>query len=132
LARLQRDTIAVFNPKNMGGYKFMSSRKEIITSIDGFRNAPLGLYQFPSEVGSFVGTLMYRAWHPKKRCLMCMFDTDDGEHLVLYGWWNNLYGAKKSRISFADDVYNGSRWKCEYDRAKGGSITWQTSELLDD
>lgn len=104
------------------------SRSEIITTFEVFRDAPLGKYQFPSEEGLFVGTLAYRAWHPRKQCLICCFDTDNGEYYKLYAWWNNNYAPKDRTVSFADDVMNGSRWKCEYKRAPKGSITWLTAE----
>ena len=104
------------------------SRKEIITTIEGRKNAPLEHYQFPPDEGCFVGTLAYRAWHPKGRRLVCYFDTDNGEYFKLLAWWNHNYQPRKSKIGFADDVANGSRWKCGFDRAKGGSITWQTAE----
>jgi len=37
------------------------SRSEIITTPEGFRDTPLGRYQFPQGEGSFVGTPVYRA-----------------------------------------------------------------------
>jgi len=107
------------------------SRNEIITTALGFRDLPLGQYQFPTEEGSFAGTLMYRAWHPNgKRCLICFFDTDNGEHIKLYAWWDIDYSPKDRSISFVDDVVNGSRWKCEYKRAPKGSMTWLSAEPL--
>jgi len=57
------------------------SRDEIITSAEGRAKAPLDMYQFPPEPGEFTGILAHRAWHPKKQCLVCYFDTDSGEHL---------------------------------------------------
>ena len=33
-----------------------------------------------------------------------------------------------SAARYADDVVNGDWWRCEFDRAKGGSITWLTAE----
>jgi len=108
------------------------SRKEIITSTTGFKDTPLGRYQFPSEEGSFVGTLVYRAWHPSgKPCLICFFDTNDGEYFKLMAWWNNDYAPKDRSISFANDVVNGGRWKCEYKRAPKGSMTWLTAEKME-
>ena len=89
------------------------SRSEIITTAEGFRDLPLGQYQFPSEEGSFTGTLAHRAWHPQKRCLMCFFDVDGGERFKLYAWWDKSYTPRNTPISFADDVANGTRWKCE-------------------
>ena len=107
------------------------SRSEIITKSEGFRDTPLGRYQFPPEEGSFIGTLVYRAWHPNdKPCLICFFDTDNGEHFKLMAWWNNGYATKDRAVSFADDVVNGSRWKCEYKRAPKGSMTWLKAEQL--
>ena len=108
------------------------SRKEIITTTEGFRNISFGKYQFPTEEGSFTGTLAYRAWHPSssKPCLMCFFDTDNGEHYKLYAWWDKDYAPKDRVVSFADDVVNGSRWKCEYKRAPKGSMTWLSAEPL--
>ena len=108
------------------------SRNEIITTAEGRAIAPLELYQFPSDEGSFIGTLVYRAWHPKKKCLVCYFDTDSGEHFKLMAWWKpdneKSYRPRKSDVSFADAVVNGSRWRCEFVRAKGGSITWLTAK----
>jgi len=106
------------------------SRSEIITGVEGFRDLPLGQYQFPSEEGSFIGTLVYRAWHPKQRCLTCFFDTDNGENFKLYSWWDKDYKPKNSPTSFADDVTNGSRWKCEYKFAPKGSMTWLVAEKM--
>ena len=109
-------------------------RNEIITSAEGRSNAPLEIYKFPPEAGCFIGTLAYRAWHPKKQCLVCYFDTDSGEHFRLMAWWKSdnakPYRPKNGVVSFADDVVNGSRWKCVFGRAKGGSITWLTAEEL--
>jgi len=113
----------------MGGFDFMS-RKGIITTYEGRKNAPLGKYQFPPKEGSFTGTLVYRAWHQKSPCLICYFDTDDGEHFMLLAWNNHNYSPRKSDISFADDVTNGSRWKCEFSVAKGGSISWLTADEM--
>ena len=106
------------------------SRAGIITTVEGRRNAPLGIYQFPTGEGSFIGTLAYRRWHKKRPCLMCYFDTDNGEHFMLMAWNNDNYRPRKSDMSFADDVENGSRWKCEFTTAKGGSINWLTAEEM--
>jgi len=107
------------------------SRNEIITKSAVFRDAPLGRYQFPHEEGSFIGTLAYRAWHPgSKACIICFFDTDNGEYFKLMAWWDNNYAPRDREVSFADDVSNGSRWKCEYKRAPKGSMTWLTAEPI--
>ena len=109
------------------------SRQEIITTIEGRGNAPLSFYQFPPGEGCFIGTLAYKAWHHKRSCcLVCYFDTDSGERFKLMAWHNYGYQPKKSGVNFADDVMNGTRWKCVYDRAKGGtgSVSWQTVEQV--
>ena len=111
------------------------SRAEIITTTEGRANAPLNLYQFPLEESYFIGTLAYRAWHPKKQCLICYFDTDNGEQFKLMAWWNRdnakSYTPKKCDVNFTDDVINGSRWKCGFVKAKGGSITWMAAVKID-
>jgi len=106
------------------------SRSEIITGVEGFRDLPLGQYQFPSEEGYFIGTLVYRAWHPKQRCLMCFFDTDNGEHFKPYAWWDKDYAPKDHAVSFTDDVVSDSRWKCEYTLAPKGSMTWLSAQQV--
>lgn len=104
------------------------SRKEIITKSEDYASTSLDHYQFPASEGSFVGVLTYRAWHPKgKPCLVCFFDTDNGEHFKLLAWFNNSYAPKDKGINFANDVSNGNSFKCEYKRASGGSITWITA-----
>jgi hypothetical protein len=60
------------------------------------------------------------------------FDTDSGEHIKLYAWWDRSYAPRKTDIGFVDDVTNGSRWKCDYKRAPKGSMTWLTAEPLAD
>jgi hypothetical protein len=66
------------------------------------------LYQFPPVAGSFVGTLVYRAWHPRSQCLVCYFNTGAGERFKLAAWWkpenDKSYQPRKTNISFADDV----------------------------
>ena len=108
------------------------SRDEIIASAEGRAKARLDMYQFPPEPGEFTGVLAYRAWHPKKQCLVCYFDTAGGEHFKLMAWWkpenDKSYRPRKSGPSFADDVSNGGRWRCGFVRARGGSITWMTAE----
>ena len=104
------------------------SRHEIITTASGRRAAPLHFFEFPTEAGSFTGTLEYRAWHTKKPCLVCYFITDDEVCYKLFAWFNNDYSPRKSGISFADDVVNGSRWKCEFEISPNGSATWLTAE----
>ena len=108
------------------------SRHEVITTIKERANAPLSFYQFPPSEGSFIGTLVYRAWHHNKSCLVCYFDTDSGERFKLMAWNNYAYQPKKGGLNFVDDVMNGTRWKCAYDRAKGGtgSVSWQTAEKI--
>jgi len=106
------------------------SRQEIITTTEEFINTPLGKYDFPLENGCFIGTLAYRAWHPKSPCLICFFDTDNDEHYKLMAWWDKSYCPKKSEISFADNVTNGSRWKCEFERTKKGYMLWLTAEKI--
>ena len=106
------------------------NRTEIITSAEGRKNAPLEKYQFPPDEGSFIGTLVYRAWHTKSPCLVCYFDTGNSEHFKLMAWNNHEYKPKKCDVNFADDVINSSRWKCGFVKAKGGSITWLTAEQL--
>ena len=106
------------------------SREEIITTTEGYANAPLGRYEFQPEAGSLIGTLAYRAWHPTKACLICFFDTDNGEYYKLTAWWDKSYKPKNSDTSFADNVINGSRWKCEYRRTKKGYMSWLTAEQM--
>jgi hypothetical protein len=47
---------------------------------------------------------------------------------MLMAWNNDDYRPRKSDMSFADNVENGSRWKCNFTTAKGGSINWLTAE----
>ena len=106
------------------------SRNEIITTIKGRKEAPLKQYSFPTEKGEFIGILKYRAWG-RKSALLCYFDTDDGKNYVLSAWWNREYMPRQTQISFADDVVNGTRWRCTFEISKGGSTTtWLTAEML--
>jgi len=98
-------------------------RNEIITTALGRELVPLHWHEFPEDAGEFIGTLIYRAWHPKKRCLVCYFDTDNEICYKLMAWSNTDYSPRKTKISFTDDVANGSRWKCTFEKSKGGSIT---------
>ena len=109
------------------------SRQEIITDAKGRDDALLRNFEFPPGEGHFIGTLVHRAWHYKKPCLVCYFETVSGEKFKLMAWWqrkNGLYTPKQSGICFANDVANGSRWRCTFDRAKGGtgSSSWLTAE----
>ena len=107
------------------------SRKEIITKHSERFEVPLEKYHYPPEEGSFIGTLTYRAWHYRSPCLVCYFDTDCGNRYRLMAWFNYEYSPRKSGISFADEVVNGTRWKCEVERSKNGSMTWLAAEKIE-
>ena len=111
----------------------MNNRETILTSKADIEAAPLGDYHFPPQSGSFTGTLVYRRWHPKKPALLCYFDADDGNQYVLMAWWQSWgvpYCPKKTHINFADEVLEGSRWYCEYQKKEKGYIAWQTAACL--
>lgn len=105
-------------------------RETILKSKAKIEAAPLDNYCYPNTDGSFTGTLSYRKWHPRKACLLCYFDTDDGEKLILPAWWQSWgisYSPKWTHLSFADDVIEESRWYCEYQKTSGGFTSWKTA-----
>lgn len=128
MSRLNRNSLS--GNKIKKNRRFQMSRNEIITGYANFMAAPLEKYSYPKQAGEFIGTLMYRTWHPKSKCLLSFFDTDDGEKIKLMSWWDRNYSPKQSCISFADDVANGSRWRCAYDKGRNGAINWQTAEKI--
>lgn len=64
-------------------------KETILNSVAKIAAAPLEDYTFPSDAGSFTGTLTYRKWHRNKPALLCYFDTDDGNKYMLMVWWNS-------------------------------------------
>ena len=109
------------------------NRDEIITTAEGRELVPLDDYIFPSDESEFVGILRYRTWHPKSQvpCLWCCFDADDGQKYKLSAWWDKNYCPVKSNISFADDVQNGTKWRCTSTKTKKGYATWITAEAIE-
>ena len=109
------------------------NRDEIITTAEDRVLVPFDDYSFPTGEGEFVGTLRYRTWHPKSRvpCLWCCFDTDDGQKYKLSAWWDKNYRPSKSGISFADDVRNGTKWRCTFTKTKRGYASWVTAEVAE-
>lgn len=87
-------------------------RAQIIRSKADREAAPIDQYHTPKGSGSFTGTLRFRCWHRNKPMLLCFFDTDDGEKIVLQAWWQSWgvnYSPKETLINFADEVFDGSR-----------------------
>ncbi len=96
--------------------------------------APLDDYHHPEETGEFTGTLTFRCWHKNKLMLLCHFDTDDGQKIVLQVWrqdWGVCYSPSETHINFADEVFDGSRWRCTYRKKGNGYIRWLRAEPLD-
>jgi len=45
-------------------------------------------------------------------------------------WADRDYKPKKSDVNFADDVKNGTCWRCSFVKTKNGSTTWATAEPI--
>ena len=96
--------------------------------------APLNDYHHPEESGEFTGTLTFRCWHRNKPMLLCHFDTDDGQKIVLQVWrqgWGICYSPAQTHINFADEVFDGSRWRCTYRKKENGYIRWLSAGPID-
>lgn len=109
-------------------------RVQIIRTREGRDTAPLDDYSYPKNTGEFIGTLAFRCWHKNKPMLLCYFDTDDGRKIVLPVWqqdWGVCYSPSETHINFADEVFDGSRWRCTYHKKENGYIRWQRAEPLD-
>lgn len=106
-------------------------RAQIIRTQADREAAPLSEYRIPTEDGEFTGTLAFRCWHRNKPMLLCCFDADDGRKVMLQAWWQSWgvnYSPKETLINFADEVLNGSRWRCTYRRKANGYLSWRTAE----
>jgi hypothetical protein len=109
-------------------------RDQIIRTRAGREAAPLEAYSYPKDSGEFTGMLSFRCWHKNKPMLLCYFDTDDGQKLMLAVWWQSWgvnYSPAEAYINFADEVLNGSRWRCVYRKKENGYIRWYEAELID-
>lgn len=96
--------------------------------------APLDDYSYPTGNSEFTGTLAFRCWHRNEPMLLCYFDTDDGRKLVLPVWnqaWGVSYSPAETHINFADEVSDGSRWRCAFKKKPNGYIRWMRAEVLD-
>jgi len=106
-------------------------RAQIIRTREGRDAAPLDDYSYPEDAGDFTGTLTFRCWHRNKPMLLCYFDTDDGRKFKLPVWWQSWgvnYSPAETYINFADDVFDGSRWRCAYRKKDNGYIRWLNAE----
>ena len=109
-------------------------RGQIIRTKAGRENAPLDEYSYPTDSGEFTGTLMFRCWHRNKPMLLCCFDTDDGHKFKLPVWWQSWgvnYAPAETHINFADEVEDGTRWRCVYQKKANGYIRWRRAEPID-
>ena len=106
-------------------------RAQIIRTRADRDTAPLAQYRLPKDDGEFTGTLAFRCWHRNKPMLLCCFDTDDGKKVMLQAWhqnWGVNYSPKETLINFADEVFDGSRWRCVYRKKENGYISWRRAE----
>jgi len=109
-------------------------RAQIIRTKAGRENTPLDEYSYPTNSGEFTGILVFRCWHPNNKMLLCYFDTDDGQQLKLPVWWQSWgvnYAPAETHINFVDEVMDGSRWRCVYQKKANGYIRWRRAEPVD-
>lgn len=113
--------------------KMFPCRAQIIRTREGRDAVPLDDYSYPENTGEFIGTLVFRCWHRNKPMLLCYFDTDDGQNKLLPVWkqdWGVSYSPAETHISFADEVFNGGRWRRIYRKKDNGYIRWLQAEPI--
>ena len=114
-------------------YEMNPQRDQIIRTAADRLAAPMYDYTYPPDSGEFTGTLSFRCWHRNKPMLLCFFDTDDGRKIKLQVWfqtWGVCYSPAETHINFADEVFDGSRWHCVYEKKDNGFIRWRRAEPL--
>lgn len=111
------------------------NKSGVLTTNEERENINWREYKYPKEAGSFTGTLKYRIWDRKNPCLVCLFETDNGEEIALRAWQRNssgvAYSPKKSSINFNEDVRDGSRWTCEWNMSKSGFADWKIANEIE-
>ena len=91
-------------------------------------------YAFPVEPGSATGTLVMKEWS-KHRCLVCYFDLDSGEKLILCVWKEeDEERSYKPRHSDLDLSYVelGTRLEISYGITSSGKSSFLEAEVLEE
>lgn len=91
-------------------------------------------YQFPTEGGTFNGTLVFKKWSRKATTsLTCYFDTDKGERLKLCVWFSysdsRSYRPKESDVNMKEVKLN-TKWQISYRITKSAKTMWLTADQL--
>ncbi|MFV0497573.1 MAG: hypothetical protein ACK5L0_05315 [Candidatus Fimivivens sp.] len=93
---------------------------------------PVGKYNFPTESGDFVGTLIMKKWSDSKG-LICYFITKQEEKLKLCVWYKydnkRSYRPTKSDIDISY-VELGTKLYVKYIVTKKGKTRWEQAEIL--
>ena len=94
---------------------------------------PLSEYHFPAEPGECDATLTMKIWGKHKN-LLCYFDTDEGERLLLCVWFSTAddrsYRPQNSDLDLSY-VEIGSRLHIQYGISSSGKSQFLDAELLE-
>ena len=92
-------------------------------------------YRFPKEPGKGTGMLTMKEWAHSQGCLLCFFELDEGEKLIL-SVWRQKDDARSYKPRNCDLVMTqvpiGSRMDLEYDLTPKGHSRFLYAELVEE
>lgn len=114
--------------KNGAYYMKIGYTQEQINELE----FPVYDYEFPKGSGEFQGTMVMKKWSEKK-CLICYFDTTDGEELKICVWYSEnearSYRPKQSDVDISE-LPLGCELKVGYAPTSTKKTRWDTVEVL--
>ena len=100
--------------------------------VQGMENFNRSDYSFPKTPGRGTGILTMKEWG-NSRCLICYFDMDDGEKLMLSVWQerdsSRSYKPKNCDLDLTT-VEIGSRMEIGYELTKSGKSRFLYANAL--